>query len=70
MKLTIILSCLTSNTAKPFKAFHNKLLPRFKNSPFGDFPPDKMPTKRPNTKMSPPSIDLHEVSIAAKAIRK
>ena len=61
---------LTSNTAKPFKAFHNKLLPRFKHSPFGDFPPDKMPTKRPNTKMSPPSIDLHEVSIAAKAIRK
>jgi hypothetical protein len=58
---------LTSNTAKPFRAFHNKLLPRVKHSAFGDFPADKMPAKRTQT-LTPPPIDLHVVSISAKAI--
>jgi len=37
---------LTSNTAKPFRPSNNKLLPRSKHSPFGDFPADKMPVKK------------------------
>lgn len=61
---------LTSNTAKPFKASNNKLLPRVQHSPFGDFPADKMPPKRQERKMDPPSIELHEMSVSAKAIRK
>ena len=61
---------LTSNTAKPFRAYHNQLLPRFKHSPFGDFPADKMPAKRGERKMEPPSIEQHEMSVSAKAIRK
>jgi hypothetical protein len=60
---------LTSNTDKPFKASNNKLLPRAQHSPFGDFPPDKMPPKKPiNTQ--PPSIEQHELSVSVKAIRK
>jgi hypothetical protein len=60
---------LTSNTAKPFKCSNNKLLPRPQHSPFGDFPADKMPPKR-HIKTEAPSIEVHELSVSAKGIRK
>jgi len=67
---------LTSNTSKPFKPSDNKLLPKMKHSPFGDFPADHMPTKKVN---APPAATtaniggdtgLHELSVAAKGISK
>jgi hypothetical protein len=33
---------LSSNSTKPFKAADNKLLPKMKHSPFGDFPENYM----------------------------
>lgn len=62
---------LTSNTTKPFRVYNNKLLPRAKHSPFGDFPADKMPTRSSlKRSLDPPSIEKHEMSVSAKAIRK
>ena len=60
---------LTSNTPKPFKCSNNKLLPRPQHSPFGDFPADKMPVRK-IIRTSPPSIDVHELSISVRGIRK
>lgn len=60
---------LTSNTSKPFKCSNNKLLPRPQHSPFGDFPADKMPAKR-YIRTEAPSIEVHEMSVSAKGIRK
>ena len=60
---------LTSNTTKPFKCSNNKLLPRPQHSPFGDFPADKMPEKK-TIRTSPPSIEVHELSVSVKGIRK
>lgn len=64
---------LTSNTNKPFKASDNKLLPKMKHSPFGDFPEDYM-TKKLTVTQSAANIGgdlgIHEMSIAAKGICK
>jgi hypothetical protein len=60
---------LTSNTDKPFKCSNNKLLPRPHHSAFGDFPADKMPTKKPQ-KIDPPAIEKHELSVTAKGVSK
>ena len=66
---------LTSTTNKPFKASDNKLLPKMKHSPFGDFPPEFLTTKKltanpPQTTTATIGGDLgvHEMSIAAKGI--
>ena len=66
---------LSSNSQKPFKAADNKLLPKMKHSPFGDFPADYMAaTKKLTAAQSSQQIGgdtgLHELSIAAKGIRK
>ena len=66
---------LTSNSNKPFKASENKLLPKMKHSPFGDFPPDYMVgTKKLTAATSAQKIGgetpQHELSIAAKGIGK
>ena len=58
---------LTSTTNKPFKVADNKLLPRPQHSPFGDFPPEFLPSKKQTvTEVQP--IDKHEQSIAAKGV--
>ena len=61
---------LTANTNQPFKASNNKLLPRAQHSPFGDFPPEKMPAKKTNYVSEPPAIEKHELSVSAKGICK
>jgi hypothetical protein len=66
---------LSANSEKPFKAADNKLLPKMKHSPFGDFPADYMAaTKKLTAVNSAQKIggdtNLHELSIAAKGIRK
>jgi hypothetical protein len=60
---------LSSNTDHPFKCSNNKLLPRPHHSAFGDFPVDKMPTKKA-TATQPIAIEKHELSITAKGISK
>jgi hypothetical protein len=60
---------LSSNTSKPFKCSNNKLLPKPQHSPFGDFPADKMPGKK-IIKTSAPSIDVHELNVSVRGIRK
>jgi hypothetical protein len=60
---------LSSNTDHPFKCSNNKLLPRAQHSPFGDFPADKMPSKKTVTQQ-PPTIETHELSVTAKGISK
>lgn len=66
---------LTSTTNKPFKAADNKLLPKMKHSPFGDFPAEYLTTKKLTaTKESVTNIagdlGVHEMSIAAKGVSK
>ena len=66
---------LSANSNKPFKPAENKLLPKMKHSPFGDFPPDYMTgTKKLTAAQSSQQIGgdtgLHELSISAKGIRK
>jgi hypothetical protein len=61
---------LTSNTNHPFKTSNNKLLPRAQHSPFGDFPADKMPTRKTKPVTEPPAIEKHELSVSAKGISK
>ncbi len=60
---------LASTSNKPFKAADNKLLPRCQHSPFGDFPKDYMPGKKATVTDVEP-IQKHEMSIAAKGVRK
>jgi hypothetical protein len=56
--------CLAKTSNKPFKVSNNKLLPKSQHSPFGDFPPEYMPSKKnPVTEME--STLKHEQSIAA-----
>ena len=64
---------LTSTTNKPFKASDNKLLPKMKHSPFGDFPAEYLTTKKLTA--TPPSaiggdLGVHEMSVAAKGVSK
>ncbi len=66
---------LSANSIKPFKPADNKLLPKMKHSPFGDFPPDYMAgTKKLTAAKSTHEIGgetgIHELSISAKGIRK
>lgn len=65
---------LTSNTNKPFKASDNKMLPKMKHSPFGDFPSDYLTVKKITASSSTNNIggdlSVHELSIAAKGICK
>ena len=65
---------LTSTTNKPFKASENKLLPKMKHSPFGDFPADYLTTKKLTANMSTSNIGgdlgVHEMSVAAKGLSK
>ena len=51
--------CLSKTSNQPFKTQNNKLLPRSKHSPFGDFPKEYLPEKKnPVTDVEP--IDKHE----------
>ena len=65
---------LTSNTNHPFKASDNKMLPKMKHSPFGDFPSDYLTVKKITASSSTNNIggdlSVHELSIAAKGICK
>lgn len=68
---------LTAPTNKPFKPSDNKLLPKMKHSPFGDFPPEYLTTKKLTAAQpSQPTVQIggdtgmHELSIAAKGISK
>lgn len=65
---------LTSTTNKPFKASDNKLLPKMKHSPFGDFPAEYLTTKKLTAAQSVTNIGgdlgVHEASVAAKGVCK
>lgn len=66
---------LSANSNKPFKAADNKLLPKMKHSPFGDFPPDfKVGVKKLTANASSLNIggdlNTHELSVAAKGVGK
>lgn len=67
---------LTSNTSKPFKPSDNKLLPKMKHSPFGDFPETHLNKKltavppQTTTQTIGGDLGVAELSIAAKGIRK
>ena len=66
---------LSANSNKPFKAADNKLLPKMKHSPFGDFPQDFMVgTKKLTANLSTQNIGgdlgVQELSVAAKGISK
>lgn len=38
--------CLAKTSNKPFKVYHNNLLPKSQHSPFGDFPKNYMPESK------------------------
>jgi hypothetical protein len=60
---------LSTTQARPFKVTGGKLLPKAQHSAFGDFPPEYLPGKKNNVTQVEP-IDKHELSIAAKGVRK
>lgn len=65
---------LSQNSQKPFKPSDNKLLPKMKHSPFGDFPADYMASKKLTANASAQNIGgdlgIHELSVSAKGIGK
>jgi hypothetical protein len=66
---------LSASSVRPFKAADNKLLPKMKHSPFGDFPADYMlATKKLTANTSTQNIGgdlgIQELSVAAKGISK
>jgi len=66
---------LSANSNKPFKAADNKLLPKMKHSPFGDFPADfmvgtKKLTANNSTHAIGGDLGVHELSVAAKGVSK